>query len=216
MTLESPLDCKEIQPVHPKGNPSSVFIGKTDAEAEAPILWPPDAKNWLTGKDLDADKDWGREEKGTTEDEMVGWHHGFSGQEFEQLRDLVMDREAWHAAIHAVAESDTIELLNGTESAPYPQVQAHWQPTAPVFPAKPSSVLVQTARALPLPLQATHHPAWPPPHDPCALSSSHHGNLPVTWVISLLQTLLFRMSFHFSLLLSQTIFWVLFLIFIGV
>ena len=74
-TLESPLDCKEIQPFHSKGNQSWIFIGRTDAEAEAPILWPPDAKNWLTGKDPDAGKDWRQEEKGTTEDEMVGWHH---------------------------------------------------------------------------------------------------------------------------------------------
>ena len=71
-TLESPLDCKEIQPVHPKGNPSQIFIGRTDAEAETPKLWPPDTKKWLIWKDPDAGKDWGQEEKGTTEDEMVG------------------------------------------------------------------------------------------------------------------------------------------------
>ena len=81
-TLESPLDCKEIQPVHPKGNQSWIFIGRTDAEAEAPMLWPPDAKNWLIGKDPGAGKDWGQEEKGTTEDEMVGWHHLLNGHEF--------------------------------------------------------------------------------------------------------------------------------------
>ena len=74
-TLESPLDCKEIQLVNPKGNQSWVFIGSTDAEVEAPILWPPDAKSRLTGKDSDAGRDWGQEEKGTTEDEMAGWHH---------------------------------------------------------------------------------------------------------------------------------------------
>ena len=78
-TLEGPLDCKEIQPVHPKGNQSWIFIGRTDA----PILWPPDAKNWLIGKDPDAGKDWRGEEKGTTEDEMVGWHHRLNGHEFE-------------------------------------------------------------------------------------------------------------------------------------
>ena len=83
-TLESPLDCKEIQPVTPKGNQSWIFIGRTDVEAETPILWPPDVKNWLTGKDPDARKDWRWEEKGTTEDEMVGWHHQLSGHEFEQ------------------------------------------------------------------------------------------------------------------------------------
>ena len=78
-TLESPLDCKEIQAVNPKGNQSWIFIGRTDAEAETPILWPPDAKNWLTGKDPDSGKYWRQEEKGTTEDEMVEWHHLLNG-----------------------------------------------------------------------------------------------------------------------------------------
>ena len=82
-TLESPLNCKEIQPVNPKGNQSWIFTGRTDAEAEAPKLWPPDAKNWLTGKIPDAVKDWRQEEKGKTEDEMVGWHHWLSSHEFE-------------------------------------------------------------------------------------------------------------------------------------
>ena len=82
--LESPLDCKEIQPVHPKGNQSWIFIGRTNAEAEASILWPPNVKNWLIGKDPNAGKDWGWEEKGTTEDEMVWWHHQLYGHEFEQ------------------------------------------------------------------------------------------------------------------------------------
>ena len=81
-TLESPLDCKEIQPVHPKGDQSWVFIGRTDAEAETPILWPPDAKSWLIWKDPDAGKDWGQEEKWTIEDEMVGWHDWLNGHEF--------------------------------------------------------------------------------------------------------------------------------------
>ena len=84
-TLESPLDCKEIQPVHPKGDQSWVFIGGTDVETETPILWPPDAKNWLTGKNPDAGKDWRQEEKGMTEDEMVVWHHRVDGHEFEQV-----------------------------------------------------------------------------------------------------------------------------------
>ena len=87
-TLESPLDCKEIQPVHPKGNQSWIFIGRTDAEAEIPILWPPDAKNRLTGKDPNAGKDWRREEKGTIEDVMVGWRHQLEGHEFEQARGV--------------------------------------------------------------------------------------------------------------------------------
>ena len=83
-TLESPLDCKEIQPVHPKGNQSLVFIERTDAGAEAPILWLPDAKKWLIGKDPDDGKDWRQEEEGMTEDEIVGWHHWLDGHEFEQ------------------------------------------------------------------------------------------------------------------------------------
>ena len=82
-TLEGPLDSKKIQPVHSKGNQSWIFTGRTDAEAETPILWPPDVKNWLLRKDPDAGKAWGQEEKGTTEDEMVGWHRRLDGHEFE-------------------------------------------------------------------------------------------------------------------------------------
>ena len=82
-TLESPLNCTEIQPVHPKGDQSWVFIGRTDVEGETPILWPPDAKDWLIGKDPDVGQDWRQEEKGMTEDEMVGWHHWLDGHEFE-------------------------------------------------------------------------------------------------------------------------------------
>ena len=81
-TLESPLDCREIQPVHPKGNQSWVFIGRTDVEAETQIFWPPDVKSWFIWKDPDARRDWGQEEKGMTEDEMVGWHHRLNGHEF--------------------------------------------------------------------------------------------------------------------------------------
>ena len=82
-THESPLDCKEIQPVHSKGDQSWVFIERTDAKAETPILWPPDAKSWLIGKDRDAGRDWGQEEKGMTENEMAGWHHQLDAHEFE-------------------------------------------------------------------------------------------------------------------------------------
>jgi len=101
-TLASPLDCKEINPVNPKGNHSWTFTGRTDAEVEAPILWPPDVRNWLTGKDTDAEKDWGQEEKGTTEDETVGWHHQINGHEFEQAPGVGDVGEAWCAAVHGV------------------------------------------------------------------------------------------------------------------
>ena len=95
-TLESPLDCKEIQPVHPKGDQSWVFIGRTDAEAETPKLWPSDVKNWLIWKDPDAGKDWGQEEKRTTEDEMVGWHHRLNGHEFGWTLGVTVLSELWH------------------------------------------------------------------------------------------------------------------------
>ena len=111
-TLETPLDSKEIQPVHRKGNQSWIFIEKTDAET--PILQPPNAKNWLIWKDPDAGKDWRQEEKGTTEDEMVGWHHQLNGRELSRIQELVINREAWHAAVHGVTKSWT-QLMNWTE-----------------------------------------------------------------------------------------------------
>ena len=115
-TLESPLDCKEIQPVHPKGDQAWVFIGRTDAEAKAPILWPPDAKSWLTGKDPDTGKDWGQE-KETTKDEMVGWYHRLNGHEFEQtpLGDSGGQGSLAHHGQGGRKESDTTERLNWTE-----------------------------------------------------------------------------------------------------
>ena len=116
-TLESPLDCKEIQPVHPKGNQSWIFIRRTDAEAETPILWPPNVKNWLIWKDPDAGKDWRRwEEKGMTEDEMVGWHHQLYGHESEWTPGVgdgqggLVCCDSWGRK-----ESDTTERLNWTE-----------------------------------------------------------------------------------------------------
>ena len=115
-TLESPLDCKEIQPVHPKRNQSWIFTGRTDAEAEAPILWPPDEKNWLIGKDSDAEKDWRQEEKGTTEDEMAGWHHWIYGPESEWtlgVGDGQGGLVCWDSC--GRKDLDTTEQLNWTE-----------------------------------------------------------------------------------------------------
>ena len=115
-TLESPLDCKEIQPVHPKGNQSWIFIGRTDAEAETPTLWSPDVKSWLTGKDPDAGKDWRQEEKGKIEDEVVGWHHLLNGHEFDQTLEVgdgqgsLVCCSPW-----GLKESDTTEQMNWTE-----------------------------------------------------------------------------------------------------
>ena len=115
-TLESPLDCKEIQPVHPKGDQSWVFIGKTDAEAETPILWPSDAKSWFIRKDPDPGKDRRQEKKGTAEEQMVEWHHRIDEHEFEQALS-VDDRLASRACCSPWGhkESDTIERLNWTE-----------------------------------------------------------------------------------------------------
>ena len=120
--LLSSLNCKEIQPVHPKGNQSWIFIRRTDAEAETPILWPPDAKNWLIRKDLDAGQDWRQEEKEIRRDEMVGWHHRLNGHEFEQalgvgdgLGSLVCC-SPWGGK-----ESDTTQKLNWTEDKSYPK-----------------------------------------------------------------------------------------------
>ena len=113
-TLESPLDCKETQPVHSKGDQSWVFFGKNDAKAETPVLWPPHAKSWLIGKDPDAGRDWGQEEKGTTGDEMAGWHHRLDGLESVWTPGVGDGREAWRAAIHGVTKS-RIRLSNWAE-----------------------------------------------------------------------------------------------------
>ena len=115
-TLENPLDCKEIKPVNPKGNQSWIFIGRTDAEAEAPLLWPPDVMNWIIGKDPDSGKDW-RQEKWMTEDEMVGWHHQLNGNEFEEAPEVggrqgsLVCCSPW-----GFEESDITEQLNWTEN----------------------------------------------------------------------------------------------------
>jgi len=111
-TLESPLDCKEIQLVHLKGDQSWV-IGRTDIEAEAPVLWPPDAKSWLIWKDPTG-KDWGYEEKGTTEDKMVGWHRRLNGHGFGWTLGVGDGQGGWHALVHGVAKSRT-QLSNWTE-----------------------------------------------------------------------------------------------------
>ena len=111
-TLSSPLDCKEIQPFHSEGDQPWDFFGRNDAKAETAVLWPPHVKSWLIGKDSDAGRDWGQEEKGMTEDEMAGWHHWLDGLSLSELRELVMDREAWRALIHGVAKT---QLSDWTE-----------------------------------------------------------------------------------------------------
>ena len=126
-TLESPLDCKEIQPVHPKGDQSWVFIGRTDVEAQTPIVWPPHAKSWLIWKDSDAGKDWGQEEKGMTEDEMVGWHHQLDGHGFGWTLG-VGDGQGGLACCSSwgCKESNTIEWLNRTELKHYKLFHKGW------------------------------------------------------------------------------------------
>ena len=124
-TFGSPLDCKEVKPINPKGNQPWIFIERTDAEAEASILWPPDAKSQLTGKDPDAGEEWGQKEKQATEDKITGWHHQLSGPEFEQTLELVKDREAWCATVYGVAESDMTGWLNWTDTYMHTHTYIH-------------------------------------------------------------------------------------------
>ena len=114
-TLDSPLNCKEIQPVHPKGSQLWIFIGRTDVEADPPILRPPDAKNWPTGKDTDAGKDWRQEEKGTTEDEMIGWHYWLKGHVWLNSRSWWWIGRPGACSLWGHKESDMTEQLNWTE-----------------------------------------------------------------------------------------------------
>ena len=127
-TLESPLDCKEVKPVHPKGHQSWIFIGRTDAEAETPILWPPDAKNWLIGKDPDAGKDRRWEEKGTTEDKMVGWHHWLNGhgvaKSWTRLSDWTeLNWTPWSSGIYP-SDPKTVQYLQINQcDTSHPQIE---------------------------------------------------------------------------------------------
>ena len=121
--LESPLDYNEIKPVNPKGNQFWIFIGRTDAEAKAPVLWLRDSKSWLISKDPDAEKDWRQEEKGTTEDEMVEWPHDSMDMSLSELLEMVKDREVWHAAVHGVTKGQT--WLNDWTTATTKQKENH-------------------------------------------------------------------------------------------
>ena len=121
-------DCKEIQPVHPKGNQSWVFIGRTDVEAEAPILWPPDVKNWLSWKVPDAGKDWRQEEKGMTEDEIVGWHHQLNGHEFEHALGVGDGQGSLECySSWGRKESDMTEWLNWLSTLNSPKIELMWR-----------------------------------------------------------------------------------------
>ena len=158
-TLESPLDWKEIPQVHPKGDQFWVFIGRTDVEAEAPILWPPDAKSWLIWKDPDAGKDWRQEEKGTTEDEMVGWHHQLDWHGFGWTPGVGGQGSLACCDSWGCKESDTTELLNwtlakkGDLNSSHPPLSPLWVPKSILyvcisFPAKWGDICIHIADSL--------------------------------------------------------------------
>ena len=160
-TLESSLDCKEIQPVHPKGDQSWVFFGRNDVEAETPILWPPHVKSWLIGKDSDAGRDWGQEEKGTTEDEMAGWHHRLDGCEFKWTPG-VGDRQEGLACCDSWGhkESDTTERLNWTYCVGFFHISTWISHRYTYFPSLLN--LPPTSSPIPPLYIVTEHWVWAP------------------------------------------------------
>ena len=134
-TLEGPLDCKEIKPVNPKGNQSWIFIGRTDTEAETPILWPPDGKSRLIGKDNDAGKDWGQEEKRATEDEIVGWHHWLSGHKFGQTEEDSEGQGSRSCCSSLQTQlSDWARTTKGYSKVTFPYAGFCWIPALLSFP----------------------------------------------------------------------------------
>ena len=179
-TLESPLECKEIQPVHPKGYQSWVFIGRTDFEAETPVLWPPDAKSWLIWKNPDVGKDWGQEEKGTTEDELIGWHHQLNGHGFGWILGVGDGQGglaccgSWGCRVGHdwVTELNWTELINWTRdvltkylllATPFPSSKLHLHPSSTSTPIEvDSSGLYQ----------------WTQPSLPCLCFSGNTGRRP--------------------------------------
>ena len=164
---EGPLDCKDIQQVHPKGDQSWVFIGRTHVKAETPILWPPDEKSWLIGKDPDAGKDWGQEEKGTTEDKMVGWHHWLNRHGFEWTLG-VGDGQRGLAGCNSWGhkESDTTDRLNWTEGDVRFLLKLSWN-TISGASAVWNSILLPTCRSSTLVIQMHHAQLYCSYRPPC-------------------------------------------------